>query len=261
MSTDKRSVRATRPASIAAWTCAALALIGACRSRDERASPASPAVGATAAVARSPAPMSPPPGPGAASAAREITVEANGQPWVRIGARGETVTVVTEGVSLVGQAREDGKRRYAPADGGAVVVEVKPRAPDDADPGDMTVGFKLRGPDGKLLWKVKAGPTKIKVASDEEGARAFVVSAKHPTEAVVLGPDGVSLGRVHAMNGSKDLRGEDATGGELFRTATDLPPAWFGALLFQGMPTRDRALIVAELATRMAAQMATTAGH
>ena len=122
----------------------------------------------------------------------------------------------------------------------------------------MAVGFKLRGPDGKLLWKVKAGPTKIKVAADQEDGPArgstFVVSAKHATEAAVVGPDGLGIGRVRTMRttaGTNDLTGEDAAGAELFRTSTDLPPALFGALLFQGVPTRERAIILAELAARM----------
>jgi hypothetical protein len=135
---------------------------------------------------------------------------------------------------------------------------VKPRAANEAEAGDLAVGFKLRGPDGKLLWKVKAGPTKIKVAAGQDDGRAdgraFVASAKHPTEVAVLAPDGLSIGRVRATNGTRELIGEDAAGAELFRVSTDLPPAFFGVLLFQGMPLPDRAVILAELAARMTAR-------
>ena len=174
---------------------------------------------------------------------------------MQIATHGQTLTVVTEGGSLVGQTRDDGKRKYAPADGGATVIEVKPRAAGDAEPGDLATGFKLRGPDGKLLWKVKAGATKIKVAADEEdgpaGRQGYVVSAKHPGDVAVLAPDGLRIGQVRAVAGSTDVTGEDAGGAEVFRASTDLPPAFLGVLLFQGMPMRERAVILAELAARM----------
>jgi len=231
---------------------ALLALAGACRSRDKVTAPATTAANpGTKAVPRAAALPAAAPS-GTAAVAHEITVQAKGQPWIQINARGETLTVVTESGSLVGRPRDDGKRKYAPAEGGAVLIEVKPRAANEAEAGELAMGFKLRGPDGKLLWKVKAGPAKVKVAAGDEDGRAFVASAKDPTEVAVLAPDGLSIGRVRALPGTKELRGEDATGAELFRTPADLPPAFFGVLLFQGMPLTDRAVILAELAARMA---------
>jgi len=245
---------------IAVAACAALALAGACRSADRGAAttagdPGAPARAPTPSASRPPTSTA----PALASDARKITVSAKGQPWVEISARGETLTVATEGVSLVGQPRDDGKRKYAPAGGGPVLIEVKAQSSAEAEEmGELAVRFKLRSPDGKLLWKVKATTakmtTKIKVASDEGdeqgGRQAFVVSAKHPGEVAVLAPDGMSIGQVRAAAGSTEVTGRDAAGAEVFRASTDLPPALLGVLLFQGMPLRERAIILAELAAR-----------
>lgn len=58
---------------------------------------------------------------------------------------------------LRGSSRESGKRKYA-LDNGAEVLEVKPGEGH----------FKVRKPDGTLLWKVKMEPNKIKVSDNEE---------------------------------------------------------------------------------------------
>jgi hypothetical protein len=58
---------------------------------------------------------------------------------------------------LRGTSRESGKRKYT-VDNGPTVLEVKP--------GDGS--FKVRTPDGKLLWKVKMDTNKIKVSDNEE---------------------------------------------------------------------------------------------
>ena len=261
MTTDRTTPTKSRRRIAATWAWAVLALAGACRSGD-KGQPAAAAQPVNAAPSAVGTPATAPAASGTASVAREITVQAKGKPWVQIVARAQTLTVVTEGGSLVGQTRDDGKRKYAPAGGGATVIEVKPRAAGDAEPGDLAAGFKLRGPDGKLLWKVKVGATKIKVAADEEdgqaggkgGRQAYVVSAKHPGDVAVLAPDGLSIGRVRAPAGSTDVTGEDAGGAEVFRASTDLPPAFLGVLLFQGMPLRERAVILAELAARMTAR-------
>jgi hypothetical protein len=253
MTTNRTTSLIARHKIAATWTWAVLALAGACRSGD-KGPPAAAQPGSTPPSAAA-NPATPPVAAGPASVGREITVQSHGKPWVQIVARGQTLTVVTEGESLAGQPRDDGKRKYAPAQGGSTVIEVKPRAAGDGEPGDIAAGFKLRGPDGKLLWKVKAGATKIKVAAEEEdvqgGRQPFVISAKHPGDVAVLAPDGLGIGRVRAVAGSTDVTGEDAAGAEVFRTSTDLPPAFLGVLLLQGMPLRERAIILAELAARM----------
>lgn len=58
---------------------------------------------------------------------------------------------------LRGALKDSGKRKYA-LDAGAEVLEVKP--------GDGS--FKVRKPDGSLLWKVKMEPNKIKVSDNEQ---------------------------------------------------------------------------------------------
>src|SRR5258708_2295466 len=58
---------------------------------------------------------------------------------------------------LRGYSRESGKRKYA-LDNGPEVLEVK----------SGEGHFKVRKPDGILLWKVKMDPNKIKVSDNEE---------------------------------------------------------------------------------------------
>lgn len=211
----------------------ALAVLPGCRSRGTPqvapgAPSASPPVGATAAV--------------------ELTVEAKGKPWVTVRARGDALTVTTDDGSLVGLKRADGKRKFASAQGGPTLLEVKPRAADE--PSAETEGFKLRGADGKLLWKVKVGADKIKLADDEDGAHAFVVSAKDPTSAEIAAPDGRKVGLVRLDAATKQIVGGDASGQERFRARSDLPAAFFGVLVVDAISLRDRGVIFAELATR-----------
>jgi hypothetical protein len=238
-----------KAALLMAAASTALTLNVACRRGERQPSPAtrpSTSVGATAA----PAPVSPPAG----GTADEISVLAKGQPWVSVVRRGEMVTVSAGDVRIVGQRRADGKRKYSAIAGGPVLLEVKPRSADEAGSADATEGFKLRDSGGKLLWKVKVGADKIKISPDEDGTRAFVVSSKHAPLVTVQGPDGQALGTIRANPGNNELTGEDALGVELFRAATDLPARDLGVLLLEGVPLRERGVILAELAARAPAR-------
>ena len=65
---------------------------------------------------------------------------------------------------LRGYSRENGKRKYS-LDNGPEVLEVKPGEGH----------FKVRKPDGVLLWKVKMDTNKIKVSDNEENRDAVEV--------------------------------------------------------------------------------------
>lgn len=58
---------------------------------------------------------------------------------------------------LHGVIKSNGKRKYA-LDNGPEVLEVKPGEGE----------FKVRRPDGSLLWKIKLDPNKIKVSDNEQ---------------------------------------------------------------------------------------------
>jgi hypothetical protein len=73
---------------------------------------------------------------------------------------------------LRGSSRESGKRKYA-LDNGPEVLEVKPGEGH----------FKVRKPDGSLLWKVKMDPNKIKVSDNEENRDA--VEVRHGSHGVL----------------------------------------------------------------------------
>ena len=219
----------------------ALTMTMGCRSRETpRAAPISP----PAASATRPAAPAP--------SAAEITVSSQGKAWVTVVARGDALTVTSDGVALFGAQRSDGKRKYGLAQGGATLLEVKPRADEPGSAAEQ--GFKLRDADGKLLWKVKIADEKIKIADDEEGAHAFVISAKDPAAAVIAGPDGRPLGRVRLDAATHQAIGEDASGQETFRAPADLPTGVFGVLLVDAISRRDRGVILAELAVRAPAR-------
>jgi hypothetical protein len=244
-----REVRTTSAsaAMVTIGTFVGVMLGVACRSRENKPSQAPvAAAGASSAVPIPRAPASPPAGGNEI----ELSVRAKGRPWVTIDRHGDTVTISAGEHHLVGELRADGKRKYSAAAGGPVLLEVKPRSPDDVGSSDATEGFKLRGADGKLLWKVKVGADKIKITADEEGTRAFVISSKHAPSVTVQGLDGQALGTIRANAQTQELVGQDAAGGELFRVTTDLPARYLGVLLVEGVPLRDRGVIVAELAAR-----------
>jgi len=201
----------------------------------------------SAASTPAPAPVPAPPGAGAT---RTVAVEAGGKRVLEIGQQGETLTIAAnDGADkLIGDRRDGGggagKRKYR-IDGGAIVAEVKMR---EEPPGqDGGGGFKLRTPDGKLLWKVKLGAEKIKISDDDELARPFVLSLKHANKVKVLDRDGHPLGEVvyQAAGGRVSVR--DASDREVASSGAGVHSALFGLLLIDAIPARDRQILMAEL--------------
>jgi hypothetical protein len=225
-------------AAVTFW--AAVAPASACRGRSHQLPP-------TATSMPAPAPVLAPPGAGAP---RTVAVEAGGKRVLEIGQQGETLTIVADDGTgkLIGERRDGGagagKRKYR-IDGGAVVAEVKMR---EEPPGqDGGGGFKLRTPDGKLLWKVKLGANKIKISDDDEQARPFVLSLKHANKVKVQDRDERPLGEVvyQAADGRVSVR--DANDREIASSGAGVRSALFGLLLIEAIPARDRQILMAEI--------------
>src|SRR5215212_4754859 len=99
---------------------------------------------------------------------------------------GNTVDIAYGAQKLHGEQRDTGKRKYT-VDGSVVKYEVKPN-----DEG----GFKLRTADGKLLWKVKVTPEKIKISDNEENNNPFELKVRDGDRVKVVAPGEKELGNV-----------------------------------------------------------------
>lgn len=156
------------------------------------------------------------------SALRAVTTN-DGQRVIDVATNGSDVTVTYDGGVLHGR-RKGEKRKYES-------VEVK--YGDDG-------GFKVRTLEGKLLWKVKVTPEKIKVSDNEENANPFELKIKEQ-KIKVYAPGEKLLGEVR-------VRGDHVEVGDKFRAAGTNAAAFYGVVLLDGVPPRERAVIFAELA-------------
>ena len=156
--------------------------------------------------------------------AAPIAVTTNdGRRVIEVASSGSDLTVTYEGGVLHGR-RKGEKRKYES-------VEVKY---------GETGGFKVRTLDGKLLWKVKVTPEKIKVSDNEENANPFELKIKE-AKVKVYAPGEKLLGEVR-------VRGDHVEVGDQLRAAGTNAAAFYGVALLDAVPARERAVIFAELA-------------
>lgn len=144
-----------------------------------------------------------------------------------------------QSLALSGEKRDTGKRKYT-LGSGPVLYEVKP-----ADDGD---GFKLRSPDGKLRWKVKVTPEKIKISDNEQNDHPFELKVKDPNRVKVVAPGDRELGNVRFAPNQIEV--ENAGGHVIFTTDATKPAGAYGVLLCDAIPERERYILVAELLSR-----------
>lgn len=184
-------------------------------------SPAAPATTTTAAA---------PSAPSAASRLGSISEE-EGAVTIAFMENGE----VRE---LYGDPRETGKRKYTIGDG-PVLYEIKPG--DDG-------GFKLRNPDGSLRWKVKIAPDKIRISDNEQNDNPYELKLREPNRVKVFAPGDRELGNVrYAPN---QIEVEDKSGRVVFTTDATKPSGAYGVLLIDGIPERERYILIAEILSR-----------
>ena len=151
---------------------------------------------------------------------------------------GDTVDITYGGQQLVGEPRDSGKRKYS-IDGGEVAYEIKPNEEG---------GFKLRTADGKLLWKVKVSPEKIKISNNEENENPFELKARDGNRTKVVAPGEKELGNVRFDGAKIDV--ENAAGQTQFTIASTKPTAAYGVLLLDAIPPQQRAILAAEILAR-----------
>lgn len=143
--------------------------------------------------------------------------------------------------TLRGEDKESGKRKYS-VDGGPVLFEVKPD--DDSE------GFKLRGPDGKLLWKVKVTPEKIKISDNEENNNPFELKMREGDRLKVVAPGDREVGNVRFDRAVTKTEIESAGGVTKFKVDGSRPSRAYGVLLLDSIPEVQRYILLAEILTR-----------
>lgn len=136
---------------------------------------------------------------------------------------------------LIGQGKDE-KRFYRSASGDAL-LQIK-----IAD-----AAFKVRRPDGSLLWKVKIAGDKIKISDNEESNNPFVIKTKYDDKAKVLDAAEKSLGEVKFKDTSGKIKIADADDLTVFELEGVKRSAAYGVALLRAVPTAQRAVIIAEL--------------
>lgn len=147
-------------------------------------------------------------------------------------------TKLEYGGKIVRGDLKDDKRKYS-YEAGSQIAEVKAK---DAD------GFKVRTNDGKLLWKVKISPDKIKISDNEENQNAYELVKKEDGEKVEQNEQ--KLGEVKFYRDRQKVKVKDAADKEIFDSNTDKYSVAYGVLLLDKIPEDLRYIIIAELLAR-----------
>jgi len=185
------------------------------------------------------------PTPGAPAPAPFIVLNADGTEVLSVFETSDRVvelsfTEAGQRRELRGEPRENGKRKYSMG-GGAVMYEVKPDSDSD--------GFKLRTADGKLRWKVKVTPEKIKISDNEQNDRPFELKAREGDRVKVFAPVDRAIGNVRFDRPASKTEVEDAAGKTLFRIDKTTKSGAYGVLLLD-IPQTERAILLAEILSR-----------
>lgn len=218
-----------------------LAILAACSKSEETSTD----VSFTSSTAPAAPPTGQQPAPSAGAAATSDVVIArspSGTEAVSIGlAAGPRVEIVSGGATttLTGETKDTGKRKYYDPSG-AQLVEVK----------SSDTGFKVRRPDGTLLWKVRISDDKIKVSDNEENANAWAVKTGYPDKAKVLDPSEAEVGEVRFARDPSPARVRTASGADAWTIEGSGGSGAWGVLLMDAVPANHRAIIIAELLSR-----------
>jgi hypothetical protein len=185
------------------------------------------------------------PTPGAPAPAPFIVLSADGAEVMSVFETSDQIVQISfieagQKRELRGEPRDGGKRKYS-IGGGAVTYEVKPDKDSD--------GFKLRTADGKLLWKVKVTPEKIKISDNEQNDHPFELKAREGDRVKVFAPVDREVGNVRFDRAASKTEVEDAAGKTLFRVDKTTKSGAYGVLLIDIPPT-ERAILLAEIMSR-----------
>lgn len=193
---------------------------------------------------KEPAAPPPPPLPTPATSAAQsapapsqiVITPADGSAEITVDVRGDELEVQAYGQHVLGKSKGD-KRYYRRKEDGSALLEVK----------SGEGGFKLRTPDGKLLWKVKITDDKIKVSDNEENERPWSLKKKEQGRVKVVDANESELGEVKLNADTGKLKVKDSSGKELYTVTPARMSSAFGVLLMSGVPESQRGILLAEL--------------
>ena len=143
-----------------------------------------------------------------------------------------------DGKVLRGEMKNAEKRKYL-LEGGSQIAEVKARETD---------GFKVRTPDGKLLWKVKVTADKIKISDNEENQNAYELVKKE--DGAKIERNQAKLGEVKFYRDRQKIKVKDAADKEVYDGNTDKYSVAYGVLMLKEISEEMRFIIIAELLAR-----------
>jgi hypothetical protein len=173
-----------------------------------------------------------------------VLVRGKGVTAARLERHGDAWLLSVDGGEVITCRRHDEAKRRCRSPGGTEVAEVKVRA-DAGGEG----AIKLHAPDGKLLWKVRLGPEKIKISDNEENREPWTLSLKHGDKIKVEDPKEQVVG-VFRRGGGGEARAEGADGAHLFTVEGGGASAAGALLLVSALPARDRLILMAEILAR-----------
>jgi len=137
-----------------------------------------------------------------------------------------------------GKTNDKGKRHYE-AEDNRTIAEIKA----DAD------SFKLKGADGRLLWKIKFVDSKIKIANTEEMNNAFVLKPGETDRIKVLREE-TEIGKVKFYRERGKVKVENPADVAQYESNTNLFSGAYGVLLMNDIPAAERLIIMTELLAR-----------
>ncbi|EAY24431.1 hypothetical protein M23134_06285 [Microscilla marina ATCC 23134] len=143
----------------------------------------------------------------------------------------ETETAISLGnKAITGRlSKNDKTKYYDPA--GDVIAEIKYKE----------TSFKLRKPDGTLLWKVKIKDNKIKISDNAENEHPYEVKKKEGTYKIKRHND--ELGKVTFDGNNVKVKTSEGT----FKMVSNSDSYAFGVLAIKEIPAEHRLIIMAEL--------------
>lgn len=154
-------------------------------------------------------------------------------------AEGMRISYSVDGVQkkLEGSRIDDRKRKWR-SENGTIEAEIKFDGED----------FKLRKPDGSLLWKVKFYPgEKIKISDNEENENPYEIRMYPGEPRLKLKHEDREIGQVKWYADSGKVKFKKADGTDLFtRKASRLSPD-LAVFLIEGASLRDQVILAAEL--------------
>jgi hypothetical protein len=162
-----------------------------------------------------------------------ISIKMAGQEVGKISKNTDEPRFFVQGTEYQSKLKGD-KRKYA-VQSGDVIAEVKFK--DDA--------FKVRKPDGTLLWKIKLYDDKVKISDNEENLNPYEIKKSDTPDKAKLKKNEETLGEIKLKPDDKQL--EFTAGSKSWYVEADKLSLAYGVLMIDEIPEHIRYIIAVEL--------------